>query len=151
MSSLRTRLLTDLSASVVLWAIQLQCVLQVIANRLSFLVLDRRRSKAIKLGVLFIVAFITVAGGCTWIMASMRLSSFLVDFSHVFDRANKGLFAATDLALNAAFLYLLWRQLIAAGLAKYWSIFRYNGCCIVLSISLDIILIGVESASSKIL
>lgn len=138
-------------APVVLWSIQLQCVLQIMVNRLSFLIVDRRRSRNLKLVVLGVVGFITMVGGCTWIMAGIRLSPTLVAFSHTFDRVNKGLFAATDLALNAAFMYLVWRKLIAAGLAKYWAIFRYNGCCILLSISLDIILIGVETASSQIL
>ena len=130
---------------------QLHCVLQIMVNRLSFLIVDRRRSRGLKLAVVGVVAFITLAGGSTWIMAAVGLSPGVAAFSHVFDRANKGLFAAVDLALNAAFLYLVWRQLIAAGLAKYWSVFRYNGCCILLSISLDVILIGVESASTKVL
>lgn len=119
-----------------LWIVQIQCVLQVVANRLSFLVF--RRSKRIRLAILYIMTFITVTGACTWLPGSLQLTPSITRVASIWDRCNKSLFSATDLTLNLIFLRMVWRKLVAVGLTKYKQLFYFNACMSFISISSDV-------------
>lgn len=116
--------------------VQIQCILQVVANRLSFMTL--KRSRKLRLAVFYIMTFVTVTGSCTWVPGSLQLSPTIVFVGNLWDRCNKAVFSAVDLSLNVAFLRMVWRKLVSTGLTKYKSLFRLNTCMVVLSISLDV-------------
>ena len=123
-------------------------MLQVLANRVSFLIIRRKIIRFLKLTVLAITGVIVLTVGCTWIPATLQLSPGIVTFSHDWDRATKAVFAATDLGLNVTFLMLVHQELISAGLTKYWPLFRANCGMVFVSISMDVIFIGLESMPS---
>jgi hypothetical protein len=50
-----------------------------------------------------------------------------------------------DLGLNLYFLHLVRSQLIQKGLTKYWRLFNFNACIVVLSIAMDLLLLGLLS------
>lgn len=131
----------------VFWIMQINSVLQIVANRVSFLILGQKHARRLKLGTLAVTGIITMSGLVTWLPAVMQLTPVFVDFSLKWDRATKAVFAVTDLGLNLVFLRLVWQKLISAGLTKYWSLFRFNCCLTFLSVSLDVGLIGIESAA----
>lgn len=116
--------------------IQLQCILQVVANRLSFLMY--KRSRRLRLSIFCMMTFITITGTSTWVPGSMQLSPSITYVASVWDRCTKAVFSAVDLGLNAAFLHMVWCKLVSAGLTKYKLLFRFNVCMVILSISLDV-------------
>lgn len=119
-----------------LWIVQIQCVLQVVANRLSFLVF--RRSKRARLAVLHLMTFITVTGACTWLPGSLQLTTSIIHVASIWDRCNKSLFSAIDLTLNIIFLRMVWRKLVSVGLTKYKQLFYFNACMSFISVSSDV-------------
>lgn len=62
--------------------------------------------------------------------------------NHMFEKAEKSFFLIIDLALNLYFLYLVRFRLIADGLTKYWRLFKFNVGIVVVSSSMDILLLG---------
>ncbi|CAJ2508221.1 Uu.00g094070.m01.CDS01 [Anthostomella pinea] len=135
----------------ILWIVELQCILQIVANRLSLLFGPRSsRARKLKLAIFFVMTLITVSVSVTWIPARLQLNPTVVAVNDVWDRATKGIFAALDVALNVAFLRIFYRQLILGGLNKYWTLFRVNVAMICLGLSLDGVLIGVMSLSCRV-
>ena len=114
----------------------MQCILQVVANRLSFMTLER--SRKLRLAVFSIMTFATVTGSCTWLPGSLQLSPTITLVGSVWDRCIKAVFSAVDLGLNATFLRMVWCKLVSTGLTKYKSLFWLNTCMVFLSISLDV-------------
>lgn len=65
-----------------------------------------------------------------------------VIFNHQFERAEKSFFLVLDLGLNLLFLYLVRFRLISYGLSKYWRLYNFNAGIVVVSTSMDILLLG---------
>lgn len=119
-----------------LWLVHMQCHLQIVANRLTFLLAHRgRRIRWITFGVM---TLITVSGSCSWLPASIELNPEIVRFNSVWDRCVKILFSLLDLSLNGLFLRLVYCKLVSAGLSKYWPLFWLNSLMVFVSISLDV-------------
>ncbi|KAK8116902.1 uncharacterized protein PG998_005183 [Apiospora kogelbergensis] len=118
-----------------LWTVQMQCILQILVNRVSLLLLtgsDRRCASRLKWGVAAFVGVINISP--EWIKANK-----------IWDRTEKAFFAIADIALNLLFLYLVRTKLIGNGLQKYRRLFWTNSVAVFFSVSLDVILIGVMS------
>ena len=116
--------------------VHLQCILQIVANRLAFLLVHRgRRIRWIVFGVM---TFLTVSGSCSYLPASIELNPGIVRFNNVWDRCIKVLFSTVDLSLNSLFLRLVYGKLVSAGLTKYWPLFWLNSSMVFVSISLDV-------------
>lgn len=115
---------------------QIQCILQIVANRLSFMTF--KRSRKLRLTVFYIMTFITVTGSCTWVPGSLQLSPTIAFVGSLWDRCNKAVFSAVDLCLNVVFLRMVWCKLVSTGLTKYKLLFRLNTCMVFLSVSLDV-------------
>jgi hypothetical protein len=58
--------------------------------------------------------------------------------NEIWDRTEKSIFAVIDAGLNCYFIYLVRTKLIAAGLAKYESLFRFNVMMVCMSLCLDV-------------
>ena len=93
---------------------------------------------------------LVVAIGCVniavfyiWTTAQMPSATpYQVMVNHMFEKAEKSFFLVIDLALNLYFLYLVRFRLIADGLSKYWRLFNFNAGIVVVSTSMDVLLLG---------
>ncbi|KAH8664224.1 hypothetical protein BX600DRAFT_540721 [Xylariales sp. PMI_506] len=134
---------------VVLWVIQIHCILQIIINRVRLLVVDQRRADMVKWGVAIFVGLINISVFIIWIPARLQISQRWMDINSWWDRCEKAMFAVIDIALNLSFIYFIRSKLIANGLEKYKKLFWCNLGMILVSMSLDVILIGLMSLSSS--
>ncbi|KAK8054672.1 hypothetical protein PG994_009739 [Apiospora phragmitis] len=126
-----------------LWTVQMQCILQILVNRVALLLLtgsDRRCTSRLRWASPPSSACFVV-----WIPARLQISERWIEANRVWDRTEKALFAVADIALNMLFLYLVRTKLIANGLQKYRRLFWTNSVAVFFSLSLDVILIGVMS------
>lgn len=124
--------------SVILWTLQTQLALQIIANRLGLIMADKRRVKYLKLSLLVAVGFVNIAVACIWIPARLTQSEQMLHINEIWDRVEKVIYLLMDLALNAAFLHKVRRELIAEGLTKYKRLFNFNASVVVISLSMDV-------------
>ncbi|KAK7959130.1 uncharacterized protein PG986_003984 [Apiospora aurea] len=131
-----------------LWTVQMQCILQILVNRVSLLLLtgsDRRCASRLRWGTAAFVGVVNISCFVVWIPARLQISEEWIEANRIWDRTEKALFAVADIALNLLFLYLVRTKLIANGLHKYRRLFWTNSIAVFLSLSLDIVLIGVMS------
>ncbi|KAK8097138.1 hypothetical protein PG999_013082 [Apiospora kogelbergensis] len=134
-----------------LWTIQMQCILQIILNRISLLVVDRRRARQLQLGTFVAITLINISVFCIWIPAQLQISNRYTHLNDIWDRTEKAIFATIDAGLNTYFLWVVRTKLIANGLTKYWALFRYNIAMVCISVSLDLVLIGSMSLPSGLI
>ncbi|KAF4448056.1 hypothetical protein F53441_8487 [Fusarium austroafricanum] len=125
-----------------LWVVQIQCICGIIINRISLLMVDRRNAFKIRWITAAVLGLINISVFCIWIPAQLQISQQYHDINYIWDRIEKGLFLVIDAALHSYFVYLIRIKLIANGLTKYQPLMRYNLVMIVVSMSLDVILIG---------
>ncbi|RYP04321.1 hypothetical protein DL764_004514 [Monosporascus ibericus] len=91
------------------------------------------------------MGLINISVYCIWIPARLQISPTYIYVNEVWDRVEKVIFCLIDASLNLYFIYLVRSRLIAGGLDKYNSLYRFNLAMIGVSVSLDVILIGVMS------
>ncbi|KAH7016564.1 LOW QUALITY PROTEIN: uncharacterized protein B0I36DRAFT_377954 [Microdochium trichocladiopsis] len=128
---------------VTLWAIQTQLLPQIIANRAAWLMTSRGRARRLKWGLVIVIGCIDIAVYYIWTTAHMPgATPSQIHLNLVFEKAEKSFFLVIDLGLNASFLYLVRFGLIAHGLGKYWRLFNFNAGMVVVSTSIDILLLG---------
>ncbi|KAJ6443667.1 Sterol 3-beta-glucosyltransferase [Purpureocillium lavendulum] len=125
-----------------LWVVQIQCICGIIINRISLLMIDRRKATKIKWIVAVILGLVNISVFCIWIPARLQISETYIHVNEIWDRIEKGIFLLVDASLNFYFIYLVRTRLIANGLQKYTPLFRFNMFMVAVSMSLDVILIG---------
>ncbi|KAI1873046.1 uncharacterized protein JN550_003299 [Neoarthrinium moseri] len=135
----------------VFWCIQMHCILQIIINRVSLIMVNQARAKRLRLAVFIIVVLINISVFLIWIPARLQISRTYVHINEVWDRTEKAIFAVVDAGLNCFFMWSVRTKLIAAGLTKYKSLFRFNMMMVCISLSLDIILIGSMSIGTGVI
>ncbi|KAI3573988.1 hypothetical protein IWW34DRAFT_706362 [Fusarium oxysporum f. sp. albedinis] len=129
--------------AVALWAIQTQLLPQIIANRVALIMTNKRRARKLKWGLVLAIGCINIAVAYIWTVAHLDgATPFQVHLNLGFEKAEKSFFLVVDLALNLYFLYLVRFRLIADGLSKYWKLFNFNAGMVVISTSMDILLLG---------
>ncbi|KAF5010189.1 hypothetical protein FDECE_3630 [Fusarium decemcellulare] len=134
-----------------LWVFQIHCIMQIIINRISLLAISPTTVRRLKWGAFAILAAINISVFCIWIPARLQISQTYIHINNIWDRIEKGLFAAIDLALNFYFVYLVRSSLISYGLTKYVVLYRFNLVMVVISISMDILIIASMSLSNTFL
>jgi hypothetical protein len=72
-------------------------------------------------------------------------SPTMVAFNEIWERLEKSFFLIVDCGLNLYFLYLVRYRLIADGLSKYWRLLHFNAAILLVSLSMDILLLGMLS------
>jgi hypothetical protein len=128
---------------VALWAIQTQLLPQIIANRLSLIMTSKRRARKLKWALFVTIAAINIAVCYIWTTAQVPSATpHQIHVNHLFEKAEKTFFLVVDLTLNLYFLYLVRFRLIADGLGKYWMLFNFNAGIVVISTSMDALLLG---------
>jgi hypothetical protein len=128
-----------------MWTIITQLLLQIIANRISFLMADKRHARRLKWALFLFVALINISVFNIWIPGVMGVSHTYVTLNHIWEHVEKTVFLLVDLGLNIYFLYLVRSNLIKYGLTKYRILFNFNAGIILVSTSMDILLLGLQS------
>ena len=129
-----------------LWAIQTQLLSQIIANRVSLIMVNKRKSQLLKWGLFFLISLINISVAYIWITAHIPgASAEIIAINAVWERIEKSFFLIIDSGLNLYFLYLVRYRLIQDGLSKYWRLFYYNAAILLVSLSMDILLLGMLS------
>ena len=105
--------------------------------------INKRRARKMKWTLVVAIGCINLAVFYIWTTAQMPSATpYQVMVNHMFEKAEKSFFLVIDLALNLYFLYLVRFRLIADGLSKYWRLFNFNAGIVVLSTSMDVLLLG---------
>ncbi|KAH8894435.1 hypothetical protein GQ53DRAFT_779951 [Thozetella sp. PMI_491] len=137
-------------AIALLWSIQVQLLLQIIANRLSLLSISRVHAQRLKWSVGLGIAVINISVFIIWTPARLQINQTWIVINLIWDRIEKAIFALVDIGLNLKFVYLIRSQLINNGLKKYTRLYQVNLAMICISLSLDVILIGTMSMKSSL-
>jgi len=124
-----------------IWIFQVQLPLQIIINRTALLGPSKIVTRRLRWGVAVFIGMINITVFCIWIPARLQISQRYIDINQWWDRVEKVLFAVVDLGLNLYFLYIVKSQLIACGLDKYKLLFNFNVGMVVISITMDVLLI----------
>ncbi|KAK8054441.1 hypothetical protein PG994_009508 [Apiospora phragmitis] len=133
------------------WTIQIQCICQIIINRIGLLALDQKRMRKIRWGVFGILAMVNISVYCIWIPARLQISDEYIFINKIWDRLEKVIFLIVDSSLSIYFVVLIRRNLIDNGLTKYMPLYRFNLFMVGCSIALDVILIVSMSIPNDIL
>ncbi|KAF4503301.1 glutathione s-transferase [Fusarium agapanthi] len=132
------------------WSMQIQFTLQIIINRISLLLGNKTNINRVKWGVAFIATLINISGFCIWVPARLQISHLYEEINIVWDRTEKAIFLIVDLSLNLYFIYLVRSRLIACGLTKYTQLFHFNLVMVIISVSLDCVLMGATFLPSPV-
>ncbi|KAL2126932.1 hypothetical protein VTI74DRAFT_11597 [Chaetomium olivicolor] len=124
---------------------KIQCLMQILANRLSLIMYNPEKGQRLKVGLLIAIGIINVSVFCIWIPARLQISHTFIRVNDVWDRMEKVLFAIIDMCLNIYFMYLVRVKLVANGLTQYMLLYKFNLVMVIISISLDVLVIGLMS------
>lgn len=128
-----------------LWALQVQLLLQIIINRIALLIPNKRKVFYIKWGVAALITAVNISVYNIWVPARLQISEEYVHINEIWDRCEKGIYLVVDGILNAYFLRLVKTKLIAGGMNKYKRLFNFNSGIVVVSLSMDVLIIAMMS------
>ncbi|KAK8872413.1 hypothetical protein PGQ11_002927 [Apiospora arundinis] len=132
------------------WTIQIQCICQIIINRIALLALDQKKMRKIRWGVFGILSIVNISVYCIWIPARLQISDEYVNINKIWDRLEKVIFLFVDSSLSLYFVMLIRKNLIDNGLTKYMPLYKFNLFMVGCSIALDAILIASMSIPNDI-
>ncbi|KAF9694796.1 hypothetical protein EKO04_007410 [Ascochyta lentis] len=127
------------------WCIQVQLLLQIIINRIRVIIPDRRHSRNIMIGTAVFVTAINISVFNIWIPARLQINHKYHIINEYWDRIEKFLYLIVDAALNWYFLKTVKANLISNGLTKYNRLVRFNQRIVVVSLLMDVMIIGAMS------
>ncbi|RYP31695.1 hypothetical protein DL767_005608 [Monosporascus sp. MG133] len=128
-----------------LWALQVQFLLQIIINRCSLLIPDKRFSWRLKVGVAVLITAINISVYNIWIPARLQISEEYIHINEWWDRCEKVIYLLVDAALNFYFIAIVRRNLVQNGLQKYNRLVQFNMFIIGFSLSMDVLIISMMS------
>ncbi|RYP10545.1 hypothetical protein DL764_000598 [Monosporascus ibericus] len=97
-----------------------------------------------------IITLINISVFCIWIPARLQINETYIHLDVVWSRIAKVIFALVDFCLNFYFIHLVRTKLANNGLTKYFTIYKVNLVMVAISISLDVILVGLMSLPNKL-
>ncbi|KAE8335361.1 hypothetical protein BDV24DRAFT_169304 [Aspergillus arachidicola] len=130
------------------WVLEVQLLMQIIVNRIRIIADSEARIVRIRWLVAAVVSLINVAVFCVWVPAHLDPppSTAFTTVNKYWDRISKILILLVDAALNIWFVRVVQRRLVQYyGLSKYAPLARVNAWLIVVSIGMDVLLIGLMS------
>ncbi|KAG8157218.1 hypothetical protein KVR01_012926 [Diaporthe batatas] len=127
------------------WALQVQFLLQIIINRCSILLPDKRAARRLKFYVALLITAINISVYCIWVPARLQISERYIHINEFWDRTEKVIYLLVDAALNLYFIIIVKRNLVANGLKKYKRLTNFNIFIIGFSLSMDILIISMMS------
>ncbi|OJD35384.1 uncharacterized protein BKCO1_1700048 [Diplodia corticola] len=131
------------------WALQVQFLLQIIINRVSVLLVNRRKGLHIKIGVAILITAINISVYCIWIPARLQISETYIHINEVWDRCEKVIYLVVDASLNWYFIRIVQKNLVRQGLKKYESLVKFNIYIIGFSLSMDVLIISMMSLKNS--
>lgn len=134
-----------------MWVIEVQCTTQIIINRVSLIMFNPPRASRLKWTVAVFIGIINVSVFCVWIPAHLHANPAIMRANQIWERTEKSIFLVLELGLNSYFMWLIHSELIANGLRKYHALFKLNVAMVVLSVSLDGVIIGVISLHNDLM
>ncbi|KAL3471579.1 hypothetical protein BJX99DRAFT_263078 [Aspergillus californicus] len=142
--------LTYYVITVLLWMVQVQLLSQIIANRIALIMVSRRRSMRLRWILFGVILVVNIAVAFIWIPGHLPdASDAQVRLNYIFENFEKSFFLIIDLALNLYFLYLVRYRLIADGLNKYWTLYKFNIGFVAISTAMDALLLGLLSLPNQ--
>ncbi|CAE7182916.1 unnamed protein product [Rhizoctonia solani] len=130
---------------VTIWSIQIQLLLQIIINRICILLPNSSQRLWLKFTVAAWIVLISISVYCIWIPAKLQISEKFIRVNLYWDHAEKILYLFTDAALNIMFIRLIRERLVSRGLTKYDKLVAMNTKMIFVSLSMDVVIIGMLS------
>ncbi|KAF8608303.1 hypothetical protein BDV93DRAFT_393191, partial [Ceratobasidium sp. AG-I] len=130
---------------VTLWALQVQFLLQIIVNRICILLIRSSHRFWLKFAVAIWITAINISVYCIWIPAKLQISDRYILINVYWDHTEKILYLITDAILNVMFICTIQRRLIAVGLKKYDKLVAFNKRIILVSLSMDVLIVGMLS------
>ncbi|RYC78562.1 hypothetical protein BFJ63_vAg18565 [Fusarium oxysporum f. sp. narcissi] len=130
---------------IVWWSTQVQCLIQIIINRVSLLMVVRSNGTKLKWLCFLILFAINISVFCIWVPARLQISESYIHLNEIWDRCEKVIFALMDAVLNFYFIYVVKQRLVANGLQKYTRLYQMNMFLCGISIALDVLLICMMS------
>jgi hypothetical protein len=127
------------------WCIQVQFLLQIIINRIRVIVPDRKRSRNIMVATAVFVTAINISVYFIWIPARLQISHKYKLINEYWDRTEKCLYLLVDALLNWYFLKTVKANLIQNGLTKYNKLVKFNQRIVIVSLLMDVMIIGAMS------
>lgn len=114
----------------------------ILVNRISLIMYNPVNERRLKIAVIIIITLLNIGLMVIWIPTKLQINKEFADAMKIFDRIEKSLFLVVDGGLNILFIYLVRTKLVATGLTQYRHLFRFNVMVVIVSISLDIAVIG---------
>ncbi|KAB5592700.1 hypothetical protein CTheo_3843 [Ceratobasidium theobromae] len=128
-----------------MWALQVQFLLQIIVNRICILLPTPSRKFWLKFTIAFWITAINISVYCIWVPAKLQISRKYHDINVWWDRTEKCLYLVTDAILNYMFIRIIKDRLVAMGLKKYDKLVKFNERIILVSLSMDVLIIAMMS------
>ncbi|KAL1626490.1 hypothetical protein SLS56_006801 [Neofusicoccum ribis] len=125
-----------------MWVFEIQFILQIIVNRVAIISTDGRLVSYIRWGTIIFISLINISVFCIWIPAHMGVSDTFVRVNDVWDKITKVLIGVNDAALNWYFILQVKKRLVANGLQKYNALASFNTKIIMISVGMDVLIIG---------
>ncbi|EXL67063.1 hypothetical protein FOPG_16791 [Fusarium oxysporum f. sp. conglutinans race 2 54008] len=130
------------------WALQVQFLLQIIINRCSILLTDKKHAYRLKVGVAVLITAVNISVYNIWIPARLQISERYIWINEWWDRVEKAIYLIVDGALNFYFIRIVQRNLVMHGLTKYRSLVKFNMCIVGFSLSMDVLIISMMSLNN---
>ncbi|KAK0242124.1 hypothetical protein EDD85DRAFT_429644 [Armillaria nabsnona] len=127
---------------IICWIVQVQCLMLIIVNRLCILIQKPSQRLTLKLVVIGIVSVVSISTSCIWIPAELQINSTYISLNKWWDKFEKSIYLLLDLTLNILFIRMVKGRLVDHGLKKYDRVMRFNQRIIILSIGMDVLLMG---------
>ena len=140
--------LTHTCPQVTLWALQVQFLLQIIINRCSILLPNKRFAWRLKVGTAVIITAINITVYNIWVPARLQISERYIYINEWWDRIEKVFYLIIDSLLNIYFITIVQRNLVQNGLEKYRRLVLWNKFLIGFSLSMDVLIICMMSLSN---
>ncbi|CAE6423868.1 unnamed protein product [Rhizoctonia solani] len=128
-----------------MWAFQVQFLLQIIVNRICILLPTPSRKFWLKFIIAAWITAINISVYCIWIPAKLQISEQFHHINLYWDRTEKILYLITDAILNWMFINIIKKRLVAMGLKKYDKLVKFNERIIMVSLSMDVLIIAMMS------
>lgn len=132
------------------WVVQVHCLFQIIINRVSILMVNRRRAKQLKIVCVVGILCLNATVFCIWIPAKLGVNKTYERINVVWDRIEKVIILIVDAGLNYFFIIVVQKQLVKPGLTKYKPLVKFNLYMILISLAMDCLIIGMLSLKNPL-
>ncbi|KAG9963036.1 hypothetical protein KCU61_g4287, partial [Aureobasidium melanogenum] len=135
------------------YVFEVQLLLQIIINRIAIIVERRVMAEKLKWATAIFISIVNICVMCIWIPAHMAKppSQTYVEINKYWDRVSKILICLVDAGLNWYFIHVVDARLVKQhGLRKYKPLIGYYTRLGILSICMDVMLLGLMALPNQV-